>query len=528
MQFWKTKAFTYLSGGWSFRWWALGVAWVACLVGWAVVAAVPDRYQVEAKIYLDTDTMMAPLLKGLTINVDPSERIAFMLRTLITRPNLEQVLRLTDPSATSLTPAALEQRVEVMAKRVSIRGLDAKNYYAIGFTDNSSDYAQAVTQTLLSILVDSNIGDKRRDMDSARTFIDQKLSEYESRLRESERRRADFKTANLDILGKAAAPNRLDQVSSELDQAKKDLSTAVAKRNTLSSQLETTPKTVAMDEALLISSITGRAMGGDNPANNANATAAQRLQLAKRALDDMRLRYTDNHPDVISLKKVITDLEAQVAGKPEGDTSNGDSGGVPNPVYVQLRTMLAQEEMNVSVERQRVATASSELADAKNVTTKAIDILTKYADLDRDYGNIERTYQELLKSREAANLSQAMDDQSQAITFRVIEAPQKAQFPTAPNRLLWNSFVLLMGLAAGVGAAVLLSLNSGRFLASEDLAAEFGVPIIGVVTRLRQAVDIRRQRTGAIALSASLALLLFCYVGVLIVLRTSVYSVFGA
>jgi murein L,D-transpeptidase YcbB/YkuD len=199
-----------------------------------------------------------------------------------------------------------------------------------------------------------------------------------------------------------------------------------------------------------------------------------------------------------------------------------------NEPYRKLKAKLADEETNVAVQRQRLGAATAEIEDAKRSTSKTIDIQTKYAELDRDYGSIERTYQSLLQGREAARMSQAVDDQAQAFAFRVVEAPQRALFPSGPNRPLFNSLVLLAGFAGGLAAAVFLSLLSGRVNAGDDLVAEFGVPVIGVFTKLRKADDRRQLQISAATLSASIALLLICYVGVIGVLRTSIYSVLGA
>src|SRR5215813_5124808 len=210
MQFWKVKILSYISSVLRYRWYALGVAWVICLAGWSVVAVLPDEYRAEARVYIDTDSLMDPLLKGLTVTTDSSQEIAIMLRALITRPTLEQVIHLTDPKSDQLSPTQMEQRVQTLQTKISIRQLETKNYYAIGYSDNNPVYATAVTQTLLSILQDNRIGTTRLDMDSVRNFINKQITDYEQRLRDADKRRADFRTANIDIIGKGAASNRID------------------------------------------------------------------------------------------------------------------------------------------------------------------------------------------------------------------------------------------------------------------------------------------------------------------------------
>ena len=536
MQFWKVQALTYIHGILLYRWYALAVAWLVCIGGWSVVAALPDQYRAEARVYIDTQNLMDPLLKGLTISIDTAQEISVMLRTLITRPTLEQVIQLTDPNAGSLTPAQLEQRVQGLQNQISIRQLETKNYFAIGYTDNSSVYATSVTQTLLSILQDNRVGGTRLDMDVARSFINKKVAEYEDRLRDADKRRADFRTANIDILSKGTAANRIDTADAAYTQALRDLDFVIAKRDSTTKQLAATPATIGVDQRMFPTATPAVAVT-DPLATNVTRTAAaakapppasdplRRRQQAQAAMEELRTRYTEQHPDVLAQKRLIAQIDAQLAQEQEELPASPVM--IPNPLYAQLQAKVFEDDTNVAVQRQRVAAANAELIKAKNEASRAIDILAQYNGLDRDYGNIEATYKELLQSREAASLSQARDDQNQAISFRVLEPPQTPQFPAAPNRLILNSLVLLAGIGAGAALGVLLTLNAGRLITSDDVATQFGIPLIGVITALRNPLGSKRGRLSTVALTTSVGLLLLTYVGVISVFRTSVYSVLG-
>ena len=253
----------------------------------------------------------------------------------------------------------------------------------------------------------------------------------------------------------------------------------------------------------------------------------QRLEQAKQSLVELRAKFTDDYPDIIATRKTIKQLEAEVAAVPKKASADSQASGIPNPIYVQLHGKLSDAVTNVALQRHRVAEATKGLEQAKQVTTQALEAAAKFSDLDRDYQIVYNNYQELLKSREAARLSQSVNDEQQTIAFRVIEPPQRTAYPAAPNRLLLNSLVLLAGLAAGFAAALFLSLNAEQFAVGDDLAAHSGVPLIGVVTRLHSAVESRRTKFAVFGLTASVALLLLCYVGVLVALNISIYSRVG-
>ena len=123
MQPWKVQVYSYLTGAWHYRWIGMLVAWLVCVAGWAGLVLMPNQFQANAKIYVDTDTMMGPLLKGLAVNSNPEQQVAVMLSTLLTRPNLEQVVHLTNPPSKSFSSAELARQVASIQSEVSLKHL---------------------------------------------------------------------------------------------------------------------------------------------------------------------------------------------------------------------------------------------------------------------------------------------------------------------------------------------------------------------------------------------------------------------
>src|SRR5438445_3118523 len=244
MQPWKIRLRTYLTGTWHYRWIGMGVAWAICVVGWLGVALLPNQFQAVAMIYVDTDTMMAPLLRGLTVSTDPEQQVSVMLNTLLSRPNLEQVVHLTNPRAANLTAAEMAKQVEELQNNITIKPLSTKNLFMLSYTDRNPDKGLNVSQTLLSIFVDSNIGNKRHDLEGAQSFLDTKVNEYETLVRQAEARRTKFKQDNLEVLTNNVTP---DQARQAVEAARQLLNGAQARLSSLHGQLASVPKMVYID-----------------------------------------------------------------------------------------------------------------------------------------------------------------------------------------------------------------------------------------------------------------------------------------
>ena len=105
------------------RWLAAISATLICILGWVVVIALPNQFEVTTKIFLDTRSMLRPLLKGLAVDSYAPEQTALMMRrTLLTRPNLEEVVRKTDLDIQADTPEELEIIIDDLRKKVQVSG----------------------------------------------------------------------------------------------------------------------------------------------------------------------------------------------------------------------------------------------------------------------------------------------------------------------------------------------------------------------------------------------------------------------
>ncbi len=465
-------------------------------------------------IYVDTDTMMAPLLKDLTVTTDPQQQVSVMLNTLLARPNLEQVVHLTNPRAASLSSAEMARQVEGLQNNIAIKPLNTKNLFQLAYTDNNPDRGLNVSQTLLSIFVDSNIGNKRHDLEGAQSFLDTKVNEYETLVRQAEQRRTAFKQANIEVLSNTVTP---DQARVQVEAAKQQLMGAQARLSSLNGQLASIPKIIYIDGpgSLILSS------AGNSPMGSRGGSLFQRLAEAKQTLLDLRSKFTDDYPDVKAVQREIAQLQTELSAAPPSGSQGSGNQSIPNPVYVQTQSKVSDAQTEVALQSARLRDAQTTLDSARTMSSKAIEISAQFANLDRDYDLVHKTYQELLARRESAKLSQSVNDEQSSITVRIVEPPKKAAFPVAPNRPLLNSIVILVGLAAGLAAAIGLSINAGRFFAKEQLAAEFDYPIIGVVGRLARADDALEARRAYTALAACAGLLLCGYVVVLLALDAS-------
>ena len=85
-----------LKGVWKYRWYAVIVVWMVSIAGWIKVSTLPDDYQSSARVFVDTQSILKPLLSGMTSLPNVQQQVSIMSRTLLSRPNIERVMRMID------------------------------------------------------------------------------------------------------------------------------------------------------------------------------------------------------------------------------------------------------------------------------------------------------------------------------------------------------------------------------------------------------------------------------------------------
>src|SRR4051794_10780722 len=90
------RAHTVLRGMWHRKWIGLAAAWIVAVVGIGVALRIPDRYEAAARVYVDTQNLLRPLMEGLSIQPNLDQQVALISRTLISRPNIEKLVRMAD------------------------------------------------------------------------------------------------------------------------------------------------------------------------------------------------------------------------------------------------------------------------------------------------------------------------------------------------------------------------------------------------------------------------------------------------
>lgn len=480
----------YLYGLWDRRWSIALVAWIVCLAGWLTVATLPNRYTSTAQIYIDTASLLGPLMKGLTVEQDIDAQVDVVRRTLLSRPNMQELARATDLDLRADTPVELERVIEGLRSKIRLE-TSGRELFRISYTSESPELAQRVVASLINIFVEKNLGASQTDADKAARFLDQQIARYERDLREAEEAVAEFKRQHAGELGGSErAMRQIEQQTTALQGMQEELSSLKWSRNQLRTQLAEVPEY--------------------DTVRSAGAVSRQSLQLqeARQRLSTLLLTYTDKHPDVIATRNLIERLEQQGGGG-GGSTETR----VRNPEHAGLSSELARVEGQIQAVEMRIENARERLAELEDVVQQTPAAEAELTQLTRDYDIIRANYEALIERRESARMAREMKTNTSAVEFRIVEPPIVPVSPSGPPHGLYMAAVLFAGLGAGVALALLRLQLAGGFQTPEDLSTAFGLPVLGSISKLR-----RRSLPGTMlegtAFVSSMSVLLLVFAGV--------------
>jgi polysaccharide chain length determinant protein (PEP-CTERM system associated) len=517
-----------LRGAWRYRWLALALACALAAIGWAVVFAMPDVYEANARIFVDTRTALKPALQGLAVEQDVNAQLNYVRQSLLAGPQLATIARqsgvippsVTDPRITERILDSLTDRTLITVHTASngSEGEDTRNagsIYGISYRDSDRLRSVRVVALMLNTLIDQTLGGKRAESESAQKFLEAQIKDYENRLHNAEERLADFKKRNFGLMPTEQGGyfTELQQETDAVAKTKTSLATALARRAELSRQLHG-------DVAISVGAPASAGPGG------VTTDTVTRIAEAQAHLDELLLKFTDKHPDVIAARQALAELKARRAAEIES-LRRGDpnavaaTGASSNPVYQSAAVALTQADVEIAALRAELEQHQDKAAQLHRMLNVAPQVEAQFAQLNRDYDVNKAQYTALLQNYEKARMGEKADTAG-SVRFEVVEPPTADFIPVWPPRIQLLALIFLGAIGSGAALAYALHwlwpvVDSARAL--ERLTQ---VPVLGVVSSAFPATDRGAARRDLLLLSAAMGCLILAFALVVLLNRAGV------
>jgi len=468
----------YLKGIWIKRRYIIISTWLICPLGWYLVSIMPNVYESQARVYVDTQSLLRPLLKGLTVENNPNTQIRLMVKTLLSRPNLERIARMTDLDVQANTPEEFEEIIKRLKENIIISNAGRENIYSLSIEHEDPDTAKNIVQSTLTVFMDNTLGETRNDSDSAKKFLNTQINERKKELLARDARLTNFKQQNSDVL-----PGQSGGYYNKLNASKESLKAI---------NLEILEKRTELESAKLqLAQSTNTKVPEDNQIKTdttIQTTFDVRISELETQLDALSVRYTDRHPDIIEVKRSLKHLKKLRATEIQKylDESANEEGTLKrlsaNPVIQEVQIQINTLENQIASLSVRASDFNEQVIELEGKIHTLPEVEAKYKELTRDYELKNEEYLELLSRQATAQLAQKADETTDKIQFKVIDPPRADSNPSGPARFVLFGVVTVLGFGAGIGLSFLMSQLSPVAISTAQLAKVTGVPIFGIVS----------------------------------------------
>ncbi|MGH8615799.1 MAG: XrtA system polysaccharide chain length determinant [Gammaproteobacteria bacterium] len=437
---------TYLRKVWHYRWLVISCGFLLSIIGWTGVAILPYKYKADAILYVETASVLQPLLEGLAVESPVAQEMIsnVMRQALLSRHNLEAIARIVGIDKS--TSVDLDEVIEELEKAIEINATgDRSDVYSIVYEHTDPKVAYGVVQALVDGFKDTLSSAHQNDSDRAQQFFHTEIETYESRLREAEQKLKEFKQRHVGLM-----PEDGRSYYERLQQSKDEYQAAILELNE------------AQD--------TANALG----AHLVEGPAHKKIQAQIAKVAELQLRFTDQHPDVIAAKSVLEELKKQATSEstqPPYVDDVTESG-------IILKLQLSQAEARVAALQTRVAEYKRRVDALGRAISTIPDVEAELANLNRDYAVHKEKYERLVERRESAKIS----DRAENLKITVLEGPWEPKIPVKPRKILYSAIVFMMAVGTGVGLALSLSLNKPLIYSCKDLEKLTELPVIGTLS----------------------------------------------
>lgn len=423
------------------RWWILGGLFVVWAAAWVASRVLPSKYRSETTIVIDE----LPVATG-----EGSSGLQARLQTLtpqiLSRNRLQQIIRdlsLYRGADGNTTAQALvsQMRRDIQVQPLAVSGRPSElAAFTVSFSGASAAQAQQVTRRLTSLFIEENVRTRIQRSQQTTSFLDSQLQDARGWLQKQEARLQQFKAQYLGQLPSETQANLAlrDTLEGRLQNATQELQHANQQKVYLNSLLSQYHK-------LRMSGSSASSAPAETP-----PVLDAELSRLRQQIAELRLRYTEAHPDLMRLREQVARTE-ELKIQMERELTGGQpvANATESPTTLQIQSQLRATEQEIRDRQNQVSGMQAEMravqARLRNTPVREQQL----AELTRDYDQSRAYYESLLSKRSQSQLAGSLEKQLEGGQFRVLDPPTLPAAPYYPDRFKFSVAGLLLGLVAG-------------------------------------------------------------------------------
>lgn len=485
--------------GWRHKWLIAIPFVVISLAVLVIVHYLPDEYRSDTLILVVPQQVPESYVKS-TVTASIDDRLQSISQQILSRTRLERIIQDFNLYAKERRTGIMEDIVENMRKDIEVQIVKG-DAFRVSFTDSNPKTAMQVTERLASLFIEESLRDREVLAEGTNQFLDSQLEDARRQLAEHEKKVEEYR--------KKYDGELPDQEQSNLQQIQ---SAEMQLQQVTEALSRDRDQAVILDRQITDLTADGSAVASastSGPAPGAPSTGAQELQAARLELQQLQLRLTPEHPDIIHMKRVIADLEKKADAEAQAAPTTGSATVLSSADRARLQRL-----GELKLERERVTLSignrDAEMKRLQGVITayegRVAAAPTREAEmvgLTRDYDTLQKSYAALLSKSQDSQIAANLERRQIGEQFKILDAARMPEKPISPNRPLLDGAGAFIGLLIGVGLVALLEYRDTSLKSEKDITTTLRLPVLGTVPTFVTVAERAMQRRRTLLASAA-------------------------
>ena len=506
------------------KWIGISVFVILTSILTSLIVFLPNVYMSQALVIVESQQIPQEYVRS-TVTKAVERRLQEISQQLLSRSRLEQLAeefglyqQLKREGASS------EVVAQAMRKDIGINITNARgksgDAVAFGVSYRSPDPQKAmqVANELASLYIDANMQLREGQAASTSEFLAKQVEDVRIKLEQQENMVTAYKRQHLGELPEQREANlaMIDALQKQMVLLSDNMARAQERRNTVT-QMANLQADLETELAEVETSNVTQGEKNSNLSSSRQLSPEQQLKILQGQLTQLKMRFSEKHPDIIHLKQLISNLESLV--KTTAPSSLDDAPTVPGKpllgtlsarataTQVEL-TALDSEVQRMKAELQKIG---SDVVMYQQRIENTPKVEQELLSISRDYNTSRELFATLLKRLDEAKLADKLEQNQKAEKFKILEPAFWPDKPAAPERDRLFPVAIMLSLGAAIGSMLLREMLDASFHDVDDLRNSVKVPVLVAIPRIVTTTDLWRGRfrqgVGAVALTLSIVVI---------------------
>ncbi len=474
------EIYRYLRAFSRYRYIAVSVALLVMTAIGGYSFTLPKQYQADSTVFIEKN-VIDNLVRGIAITPNINDKIRVLQYALSSRDLIVKALEEIDSSIFTKSKAEQQSYIAGLKEKTQIR-VRGQDLFTVSLTGSDPKFVQEYVNTLVGKYVQENTSGKREEAYGANRFLSEQIDTFKAKLEKAEDAITAFRKEQgiYFTVDEKSTVEEIKKYLTQLETIEQSLETLAAKKEQLQGQLDTLSPTIES-----IFSVDSGLVGSDSD---------PQLIAMEKQLSNLRLRYTENYPEIIRLKFELDAVRKRLqnAAVPVKE-SEGTKMTSLNPLYLDVQQRMLEVQSEISSQLATKQNVQRMLVKRENELQEVPENRKQLNVLIEERNSYQKIYQDLLARMGQSEVSKQMEISDKTATFRVIDPAVFPATPVSPTMLK----MFFLAVAGGVGCAVglvFLLVNFDNRIRDIDVFTGLGIEVLAIVPNIADQLDVLRKR----------------------------------